>query len=110
MNENFLLYNSNISSKNKSKEICIIPYQKNKMKIIINNSQYFILDPIQYNISNLMMLIDLEKIYKIEKEFQNPNNTEEDGLNRIEFIKILKKEINFTDPTTEINLVYPEIV
>ena len=106
MNENFLLYNSNISSKNKSKEICIIPYQKNKMKIIINNSQYFILDPIQYNISNLMMLIDLEKIYKIEKEFQNPNNTEEDGLNRIEFIKILKKEINFTDPTTEINLVY----
>jgi hypothetical protein len=52
------------------------------------------------------MLIDLEKIYKIEKEFQNPKNSEEDGLNRIEFIKILKKEIKFTDPTNEINLVY----
>ena len=40
--------------------IKILPYTKNRMKIVREN-RYFILDPNRYDINNLMMLIDLKK-------------------------------------------------
>ena len=87
----------------KKMEIKILPYPKNKMKIV-RNEQYFILDPNRYNINSLMMLIDLKKINKIEEEFEKYP----DGLDRLTFIKLMKKEINInsSDPYDEIDLIY----
>ena len=84
-------------------EIKILPYPKNKMKIIKGN-QYFILDPNLYDINSLMMLIDLKKINKIEDEFEKFP----DGLDRNTFINLIKKEINInnSEPYDELNLVY----
>ncbi len=85
------------------KKVKILPYTKNRMKILVDN-QYFILDPNKYDINNLMMLIDLKKINKIEEKFDKYP----DGLDRLTFIKLLKKELptNPNDPYDEINLVY----
>ena len=52
-----------------NEDIKIIPYTKNRMKIVRGN-RFFILDPNRYDINNLMMLIDLKKINKIEEEFE----------------------------------------
>ena len=84
-------------------DIKIIPYTKNRMKIVRGN-QYFILDPNRYDINNLMMLIDLKKINKIEEKFEKYP----DGLDRLTFIKLMKNELptNASDPYDEINLVY----
>ena len=86
-----------------NEDIKIIPYTKNRMKIVRGN-RFFILDPNRYDINNLMMLIDLKKINKIEEEFEKYP----DGLDRLTFIKLMKKELptNLSDPYDEINLVY----
>jgi len=90
-------------NKKVDENIKILPYTKNRMKIVRGN-RYFILDPNRYDINNLMMLIDLKKINKIEEEFEKYP----DGLDRLTFIKLMKKEIPFnaSDPYDEINLVY----
>ena len=80
--------------------IKILPYTKNRMKIVREN-RYFILDPNRYDINNLMMLIDLKKINKIEEEFEKYP----DGLDRLTFIKLMKNELP-TNTSDQINLVY----
>ena len=97
------MFRSEKEDQKQKEEIKILPYPKNKMKIIKGN-QYFILDPNLYDINSLMMLIDLKKINKIEDEFEKFP----DGLDRITFIKLIKKEINIntTEPYDELNLVY----
>ena len=104
--------NNNIDDNNeqnskKSEEntnITIVPFKKYFLKIYKGPNNYYILDRHKYDINAIMMLLDLNKINKLSKIFQDYK----DGIAKSIFINRMKSELpcNLTDPMDETNLVY----
>ncbi len=104
--------NNNIDDNNeqnskKSEEntnITIVPFKKYFLKIYKGQNNYYILDRHKYDINAIMMLLDLNKINKLSKIFQDYK----DGIAKSIFINRMKSELpcNLTDPMDETNLVY----
>ena len=93
--------NSENSEKNK---IVIVPFKNYFLKIYTDHDHYFILDRHKYDINAVMMLLDLNKINKLSRIFQEYK----DGIQRLIFVNRMKSELpcNLTDPMDETNLVY----
>ena len=85
-------------------KITIVPFKKYFLKIFKGPDQYYILDRHKYDINAIMMLLDLNKINKLSKVFQEYK----DGIEKLIFISKMKSELpcNLTDPMDETNLVY----
>ena len=84
-------------------KIVIVPFKDVFLKIFKGN-HYYILDRYRYDISTIMMLLDLNKINKLHDFYSDYP----DGIERSLFVKTLEKELpnNLTDPTDQTNLVY----
>ena len=84
-------------------KIVIVPFKDVFLKIFKGN-HYYILDRYRYDISTIMMLLDLNKINKLHDFYKDYP----DGIERSLFVKTLEKELpnNLTDPTDQTNLVY----
>ena len=84
-------------------KIVIVPF-KNVFLKIFKGDHYYILDRYRYDISTIMMLLDLNKINKLHDFYKDYP----DGIERGLFVKTLEKELpnNLTDPTDQTNLVY----
>ena len=84
-------------------KIVIVPFKDVFLKIYKGN-HYYILDRYRYDISTIMMLLDLNKINKLHDFYSDYP----DGIERSLFVKTLEKELpnNLTDPTDQTNLVY----
>ena len=84
-------------------KIVIVPFKDVFLKIFKGN-HYYILDRYRYDISTIMMLLDLDKINKLHDFYSDYP----DGIERSLFVKTLEKELpnNLTDPTDQTNLVY----
>ena len=84
-------------------KIIIVPFKDVFLKIFKGN-HYYILDRYRYDISTIMMLLDLNKINKLHDFYSDYP----DGIERSLFVKTLEKELpnNLTDPTDQTNLVY----
>ena len=89
--------------KRDSNKIVIVPFKEVFLKIYKGN-HYYILDRYRYDISTIMMLLDLNKINKLHDFYSDYP----DGIERSLFVKTLEKELpnNLTDPTDQTNLVY----
>ena len=86
-----------------SNKIVIVPFKDVFLKIFKGN-KYYILDRYRYDISTIMMLLDLNKINKLHDFYSDYP----DGIERSLFVKTLEKELpnNLNDPTDQTNLVY----
>ena len=84
-------------------KIVIVPFKDVFLKIYKGN-HYYILDRYRYDISTIMMLLDLNKINKLHDFYKDYP----DGIERSLFVKTLEKELpnNLNDPTDQTNLVY----
>ena len=84
-------------------KIVIVPFKDVFLKIFKGN-HYYILDRYRYDISTIMMLLDLNKINKLHDFYSDYP----DGIERSLFVKTLEKELpnNLTDTTDQTNLVY----
>ena len=91
------------SPKIEDNKIVIVPFKNVFLKIFKGN-HYYILDRYRYDISTIMMLLDLNKINKLHDFY----SSYPDGIERSLFVKTLEKELpnNLTDPTDQTNLVY----
>ena len=85
-------------------KITIVPFKRYFLKIFKGPDDYYILDRHKYDINAIMMLLDLNKINKLSKIFQEYK----DGIEKLIFINRMKSELpcNITDPMDETNLVY----
>ena len=88
--------------KRDSNKIVIVPFKEVFLKIYKGN-HYYILDRYRYDISTIMMLLDLNKINKLHDFYSDYP----DGIERSLFVKTLEKELpnNLTDPTDQTNLI-----
>ena len=94
-----------LPSKNEEdNQITIVPFKRYFLKIFKGSDHYYILDRHKYDINAIMMLLDLNKINKLSKIFQEYK----DGIEKLIFINRMKSELpcNLTDPMDETNLVY----
>ena len=95
---------NNSYNNNDDDKITIVPFKKYFLKIYTDRNSYYILDRHKYDINAIMMLLDLNKINKLSKIFQEYK----DGIEKLIFINRMKSELpcNLTDPMDETNLVY----
>ena len=84
----------------KHEDLIIYPTKGKYMKIKKGTKNYY-LDPSKYDVSNLMMLLDKNKLKKLEEEFKHHPG----GIKKLEFINIMLNELgnHYED---RINLVY----
>ena len=96
-------YSKENDSDNNNK-ISIVPFKKYFLKIYKSPEYYYVLDRHKYDINAVMMLLDLNKINKLSKVFQEYK----DGIEKSIFINRMRKELpcNLADPMDETNLVY----
>lgn len=87
-------------SQNNKEDIQIIPTNSRYMKIQKGIKTYY-LDPTKYDASNLMMLLDKNKLKKLEEEFKHHPG----GIKKLYFINIMLNELE-NDYQERINLVY----
>ncbi len=84
----------------KQEDLVIFPTKSKYMKIK-KGVKNFYLDPSKYDVSNLMMLLDKNKLKKLEEEFKHHPG----GIKKIDFINIMLNELG-SDYEDRINLVY----
>ena len=72
-----------------------------KFMKIKKDSKLYYLNPIKYDVSTLMMLLDKNKLKKLEEQFKQVD----DGLEKLNFIKIMMSLLE-SDDNDKINLVY----
>ena len=96
--------NNNPNNNDSNDKMTIVPFKKYFLKIFKEPKHYYILDRHKYDINAIMMLLDLNKINKLSKIFQEYK----DGIEKLIFINRMKKELpcNLADPMDETNLVY----
>ena len=88
-----------------SSEIKIKEFQNHFLQIFKGDS-YYLLDRNKYDITSIMMRIDLKKLNILGEKFRKYEN----GVEKIEFIRLIKNELNSTISNNnlmdEANLVY----
>ena len=86
-----------------SSHIKVVPFKEKYLQIFKGN-YYYLLDKYKYDQNKIMMLLDLKKINTLGEKFRQY----EDGVEKIEFIRLIKKELgcNPNDLMDETNLVY----
>ena len=88
-----------------SSEIKIKEFQNHFLQIFKGDS-YYLLDRNKYDITSIMMRIDLKKLNILGEKFRKYEN----GVEKIEFIRLIKNELNSTlsnnNLMDEANLVY----
>ena len=91
------------SKKHNNTLIKIVPFKKKYLQIF-KGDYYYLLDRYKYDQNKIMMLLDLKKINTLGEKFRQY----EDGVEKIEFIRLIKKELgsNPNDLMDETNLVY----
>ena len=98
--------NNNINNENNNNNIPniikIIPFKKNYLKIFINKNEYYILNKNKYDINKIMMLLDLKKINILGEKFRK---FEKKGVEKFEFIKLIKNEIDNNSDNNNINSI-----
>ena len=102
-NKNVEEENNHNNREDDNNKIRIVPFKDVFLKIFKGN-KYYILDRYRYDISTIMMLLDLNKINKLHDFYSDYP----DGIERSLFVKTLEKELpnNLNDPTDQTNLVY----
>ena len=90
-------------SSKKNEKIYIVPFKKVYLKIY-KGDNYYLLDRLKYDVNNIMMLLDLNRINKLADFYKDYP----DGIEKVKFVEFLKKELpcDYNDPMDETNLVY----
>jgi WD40 repeat protein len=82
-------------------DITITTLKGRFMKIMKRNNTY-LLDPNKYDISKLMMELDITKLNKLEAAFKEKNNE----ITKNDFIKMMMEELKNEYDNNKLNLVY----
>ena len=86
-------------------EIVIQQINQKYLKITRNGNNYY-LDPKRYDISTLMMLLDISKLNTLENEFSKNKEDGDDGLKRNVFIQLMMKQVMSEYENNKLNLIY----